>query len=307
MEQKWQRTEDKSLFTHFAGIAQKLMAQQTELRKGQGLMSSKKKAEVELNEVMFQQAQASLDFRAYRIPAHYRHLIISRYYMTQLRSRSRTWSQFHDNLSAAVRTNRDIRGFIQASEIKLSHTASSETDEQLREDAKKSEEAAPPPFWSISDETALDLINIAGRLLVNVKPFQEHPGNKVPEGSTRSTRPHTVEAPDEDKPPSQQQIEIAVDRIAKKQLSAEYGGGQKDKHSKRNEPLDFFTEDVDEVEPSLDIADLEGVFGGFTPRLDEEAQRNEERRCRPSVASTAASDRGLLDADKGLESLRSIT
>merc|ERR1712232_524523 len=217
-------------------------------------------------------------------------------------------SQFHDNLSAAVRTNRDIRGFIREAEISIEKTTSTkESDEQLRADTKNAVESAPPPFYNISDETALELINLAGKLLAKIKPFQEHPANKAPEKSS-SARPLSAQVvvTDEETPPSQQQLELGVDRIAKKQLSGEYGGGQKEKNRKREiskaNSFDSFTGDVEEVEPSSSAADLEGVFEGFTPRLDEEAQQNEERRCRPSVASTAASDVGLLDADKGLES-----
>merc|ERR1712110_1227707 len=159
-----------------------------------------------------------MDFRVYRIPTDKRDLILSRNYMTQLRCRSRIWSQFRDNISAAVRAHRDLRGFIQ--EIRDAESGSEADDGELRAEMQKRE--AAPPFWSISEGTALELINLAGRLLAGVKSFQDHPANKVTveRGSAQSW---TMISKGEGVPLNQE-IERAVDRVAKKQLHAEYSG-----------------------------------------------------------------------------------
>ena len=275
--------------------------------KAQGLMSTKRRAEAALTEMIMEQAQASLDFRVCRIPTAQRHLMVNRYYMVQLRSRSRTrgiWSQFQENFSAAVRTNRDIRGFIGGfvqegeAEPEVIASASLLSADEVQADIQKVCEATPPPFWSISEETALELIDLAGRLLVGVKQFQDHPANKgTPERGSTGRWP--AEAADE-MGPSEQDTERAVDRFARKQLHAEYGGRQSNRRGKRS----IFSTLAEEEEW---LVDLEMIFESFTPRLEEEAEQNQENRRRPSVASTAGSDIGLLDADKGLLSLRSAT
>jgi len=280
-------------------VALKLRSEQAEARRGLGLMSSKKKAEVLANEAIYEQAQASLDFRAYRAPDDQRRLMVSRYYMAQLRSRSRGWSSgFREKLTAAARHSRDIRGFIQEAECNLAVLSVADLDLSAELEEEQNPKEPPPPFWCMSDETTMDLINLAGRLLVGVKPFKEHPANK--ESAERGSR-EPWKASTADITPSKAEIERAVDRVAKKQLNEECGGGRQEKHRKGSKEVHNLADD----EPSPNPVDLDEVFGGFTPRLEEEALQNQENRRRPSVASTEGSDTGLIDADKGLENLRS--
>jgi len=262
MQAQWQRFEDVNLESYCINFANDVLRDKYEDSSRRYLVSGAQDARSK-NKAMHQKLKegiVQLDWKKFRIPVSKRRAILSRYYMVTLKKHLRIQTSIVTMMRRVVQSQREMVGYLQQFGAELKSGLS------LTSDDKAVQDVAPPPWWHLSEEVIVQFIALCAKDLKDggVEPFQDHPafisitGNVMYRSSMHEAN----------------------------MLLALVGSGRAT-HGPERKPTQKVAKKAVWARKLGQRADIEDVFGLFTPRLREITEKQSSEYRASSLTGTA--------------------
>jgi len=180
MAKEWARVEDKFLDHHFTLFAEKLMndddvdkaKSKKHKRDGDdGLSLAMQKAKSKQNwEKISKMMKEHVNWWQYRIPQQEKYLVLSRYYVVNLKKKIQSTEGVMVAVRGVVAYHRETMGFLK--EFGVSESQVQDMKSMATQRIKKK---SAGDFWHLTEDVALNLIAFAAYKMPDEEPWRNHP------------------------------------------------------------------------------------------------------------------------------------